>query len=243
MKDINRIEPFMEKLTEVWKEQPDLRFGELIKNITHGNDMVNYNERQFLELIDIYRLDTKVFTDEEYLELLYNVEQEMQFVLMDIQDKGGNPYINHLYAVRNNVDKPKEKIVAMLHELLEDTTYTEKYLIELGIPKELRDAVKSLSRSYTQSYKEYINNIEMIGNRLVITVKLADLKDNMNILRISNPTKEDGQRIKKIYIPAYKKLEKRLEEIKFESNALEGFLKKQGVYTELKSLIDKWGNT
>ena len=122
----------MEKLTDVWKEQPDLRFGELIKNITHGNDMVNYNERQFLELI---------------------------------------------------------------------------------------------------------------GNRFVITVKLADLKDNMNILRIPNPTKEDGQRIKKIYIPAYKKLGKRLEEIKFESNALEEFLKKQGVYTELKSLIDKWGNT
>ncbi|WP_297523096.1 GTP pyrophosphokinase [uncultured Clostridium sp.] len=165
----------------------------------------------------------------------------MERIFSHIKDKGENLYINHLRSVAKDVDAPKEKIVAMLHDLLEDTDYIESYLIKIGVPKELRDAVKSLTRIQTQSYKDYINNICINEKSFVLRVKLADLKNNMDISRISNPTKEDKERIRKRYMPAYTQIEKRLEQIKFENNDLEEFLKKQGTYEYLKSAIDKWG--
>ncbi|MGL5066643.1 MAG: hypothetical protein ACRC6T_02280 [Sarcina sp.] len=199
------------------------------------------DEDKFIELINAYKIDTKAFTDNEYLILLSKVEKEMERIFSYIKDKGGNLYINHLRSVANDVDAPKEKIVAMLHDLLEDTDYTESYLIKIGVPKELRDAVKSLTRTQTQSYKDYINNICINEKSFVLRVKLADLKNNMDISRISNPTKEDKERIRKRYMPAYTQIEKRLEQIEFENKSVEEFLKKQGTYEYLKSAIDKWG--
>ncbi|MGL4762095.1 MAG: hypothetical protein ACRCWG_11665 [Sarcina sp.] len=199
------------------------------------------DEDKFIELINAYKIDTKAFTDNEYLILLSKVEKEMERIFSHIKDKGGNLYINHLRRVANDVDAPKEKIVAMLHDLLEDTDYTESYLIKIGVPKELRDAVKSLTRTQTQSYKDYINNICINEKSFVLRVKLADLKNNMDISRISNPTKEDKERVRKRYMPAYTQIEKRLEQIEFENKSVEEFLKKQGTYEYLKSAIDKWG--
>ncbi len=54
MRDINRIDPFLQKLGEVWKESPDLRFGQLIMNIKQADPSVIWNmeEEQWLEAIE-----------------------------------------------------------------------------------------------------------------------------------------------------------------------------------------------
>ena len=57
MRDVNRIDPFLEKLGEVWKENPDLRFGQLVMNIETGSPSVIWNkeEDEWLEALEKYK--------------------------------------------------------------------------------------------------------------------------------------------------------------------------------------------
>mgnify|MGYP001069740887 CR=1 FL=1 len=56
MRDINRIKPFLEKLEEIWKKYPDLRFGQLINNIFAGQQNLFYYLEDFeiIEIIEKY---------------------------------------------------------------------------------------------------------------------------------------------------------------------------------------------
>ena len=110
-------------------------------------------------------------------------------------DKGGNPYILHPLAVMNSVDTTEEKIVALLHDILEDTNCTEDVLLEY-IPKHLFDAVILLTRQEGQTYNNYINNIK--DNELARKVKIADIKHNMDLSRIKNRPLTDDDMIKNL---------------------------------------------
>ena len=52
MRDINRIEPFLNKLEELWKLNPDIRFGQMVYNLTRGRDLFNLEDDKMLELIN-----------------------------------------------------------------------------------------------------------------------------------------------------------------------------------------------
>ncbi|SCY79776.1 HD domain-containing protein [Paenibacillus polysaccharolyticus] len=119
-------------------------------------------------------------------------------------DKGGQPYILHPLAVMNRVESMEEKIVAVLHDVIEDSEVTIEELRGLGFSEEILTAIQLLTRSTEDSYEEFID--KTIMNRTARNVKIADIKENMNISRIKNPTEEDYNRLEK-----YRKALERLE--------------------------------
>jgi (p)ppGpp synthase/HD superfamily hydrolase len=118
-------------------------------------------------------------------------------------DKGGNPYILHPLRVMMDMPTIEEKIVAVLHDVVEDSNITIQSLKEESFSEEILNAITLLSINENQSYDEYISNIKK--NSLATKVKLADLRDNMDKKRILNPTQKDIERLNKYQI-AYKAL-------------------------------------
>jgi len=119
------------------------------------------------------------------------------------KDKGGNPYILHPLRVMLSVETIEEKIVALLHDVIEDSNITIQNLIEEHFPEEILKAIILLTKKQNQSYEDYILAIKK--NSLANKVKLADLKDNMDKKRLLNITEKDKARLKK-YRYAYKML-------------------------------------
>lgn len=111
------------------------------------------------------------------------------------KDKAGKPYILHVLRVTMTVDTIEEKIVALLHDVIEDSDMTSVELEKHGFPEEIVTAVNILSKSNNISYENYISLIK--ENSLARTVKIADLKDNMNINRLDIISENDKLRTKK----------------------------------------------
>lgn len=113
-------------------------------------------------------------------------------------DKAGVDYIYHPLAVAKMCDDPKEKIVALLHDVLEDTYVTEEELRETGFSEEIIDAIKLVTHKRDVSiaddkeeYKLYIKKLKEVGNQIAINVKIADLTHNNDISRTGNkPTRK-----------------------------------------------------
>ena len=147
----------------------------------------------------------------ELAEILRNVREFVCVLFKGIVDKGGHPYIEHLFAVENGVfDSTECRIVALLHDVLEDTDKTENDLKELGVPEYLIDSVKRLTKLDDVSYNNYIDQLLESNDIISLRVKKADLEHNMDIRRISNPTKKDYDRVEKRYKPVYEKVCRKL---------------------------------
>lgn len=129
------------------------------------------------------------------------------------KDKGGLPYMLHIMYVYKNVSSIEEKVVALLHDVIEDKVVTGDDLLEVGFPKKIVDDVAILTRVKPIEYKDYVENIIKNGSREALHVKLADVENNMDISRISNPTVEDIDRVRRRYVPTYEKIINRLKEI------------------------------
>ncbi|GAA6382272.1 HD domain-containing protein [Intestinibacter bartlettii] len=113
-------------------------------------------------------------------------------------DKAGNPYILHPLHVMENVNSKEGKIVAILHDIIEDTDVTEDYLLKIGLSKRIVDAVVALTRSKDMDYQEYIKNLS--SNPLAKEVKLADLEHNMDLKRLPTLEEKDLERNRKYQI-------------------------------------------
>lgn len=113
-------------------------------------------------------------------------------------DKAGNPYILHPLHVMENVNSKEGKIVAILHDIIEDTDITENYLLKIGLSKRIVDAVVALTRSEDIDYQEYIKNLS--SNPLAKEVKLADLEHNMDLKRLPTLEEKDLERNRKYQI-------------------------------------------
>ena len=118
-------------------------------------------------------------------------------------DKGGNLYILHPLRVMLAMENVEEQIVAMLHDVIEDSKITIKELEDNKFPKQILEAVALLTKKNDQPYEDYILAIKK--NSLARKVKQADLKDNMNKNRLKKVTEADQLRIIK-YKKAYKLL-------------------------------------
>ncbi|MFL0168788.1 MULTISPECIES: GTP pyrophosphokinase [Clostridium] len=110
-------------------------------------------------------------------------------------DKGGKPYILHPLRLMLSRTSQEEMICAVLHDVIEDTDITIDYLKNEGFSEEILSALDALTRRHNETYDEFIERI--VTNRLACEIKLADLKDNMNLSRIENPSQKDHERIKK----------------------------------------------
>ncbi|TYP72376.1 GTP pyrophosphokinase [Paenibacillus methanolicus] len=110
-------------------------------------------------------------------------------------DKGGLPYILHPLAVMNRVTTLEEKIVAVLHDVVEDTCITLDVLRQEGLEEELISAISNLTKREGENYTEFIERAK--NNPISRNVKIADIEENLNIFRIKEPTQKDYDRIEK----------------------------------------------
>ena len=109
-------------------------------------------------------------------------------------DKGGNPYIEHPLYVASQVDKMELKIVAVLHDTLEDSDMTANDLKKEGFPERIVDAIVMLTHEDgdEEAYLDYIRRVAT--NTMAAAVKKADLMHNMDMSRIQKPTEKDLKR-------------------------------------------------
>ncbi|HHU21004.1 MAG TPA: HD domain-containing protein [Acholeplasma sp.] len=110
------------------------------------------------------------------------------------KDKGGKSYIKHPVYVAKRVKGKDAKIVALLHDTIEDTSITYDY-IRLEFGYKIVEAVKVLTKDKSISYEEYITRIK--ENDLARRVKIEDLKHNMDLRRLKEVTEEDLKRVEK----------------------------------------------
>lgn len=110
-------------------------------------------------------------------------------------DKGGNPYILHPQAVAASLDNTENKIVAYLHDVIEDTDVTLDELEKLGFTYRIVNSVRILTKSKDISYDDYLKSVKKDSNAW--HVKMADIRHNMDISRIPEPTAKDFSRIEK----------------------------------------------
>ena len=122
-------------------------------------------------------------------------------------DKGGNPYIEHPLRVMENVESIEEKVLAVLHDVLEDCDVSKDQLTNARIPKYLVEKLEILCKGKNEKYFDYIDRIK--ATKLAINVKLSDLKDNMNLDRLKEVTEKDLKRLEK-----YKKAKEILQDYK-----------------------------
>ena len=118
-------------------------------------------------------------------------------------DKAGNPYIEHPLRVMNQMESEEEKIVAVLHDIVEDTDISLDDLRNEGFSKEVVDAVECLTKQDGENYDSYIERISF--NPLAVKIKLADLEDNRDLTRLPEVTDKDLERVEK-YDKALEKL-------------------------------------
>ena len=114
-------------------------------------------------------------------------------------DKAGIDYIEHPIYVASQVDTEEERAVALLHDVIEDSPVSAEELLQAGLPETVVTAVQVLTKKKEQDYQTYLETVKK--NPLARVVKLADLKHNSDLSRLSSITEKDRERLKK-----YKKL-------------------------------------
>ena len=108
-------------------------------------------------------------------------------------DKSGEPYFAHVVRVSHDCETDEQRMVGMLHDLLEDTDVTAQQLLDEGFPPTIVDAVVALTRRADETYEKFIRRAG--ANALARRVKIADLIDNMDLLRLKELTETDCQRL------------------------------------------------
>jgi (p)ppGpp synthase/HD superfamily hydrolase len=109
-------------------------------------------------------------------------------------DKGGVPYINHPLKVASAFEDETRYVIALLHDVAEDSDVTVSDLIDRGFPPEITDALTAITRC-GESDEDYYKKVK--SNTLAAQVKIEDLKHNIDLSRIPNPTQQDYERTEK----------------------------------------------
>ena len=94
-------------------------------------------------------------------------------------DKIGDPYIFHPLRIMLRMNTKVERIVAILHDVVEDSPITLADLRRAGCPDKVLKAVDCLTRREGERYEEYVRRAA--GDRLARIIKIADLEDNMEL--------------------------------------------------------------
>lgn len=119
-------------------------------------------------------------------------------------DKSGMPYVGHVMRVMAAGRTIDEKIVGVLHDVVEDTHWTFNDLQAEGFPKHIIDALRCVTKlAEDEPYDEFIERVKT--NPLAIAVKINDLTDNMDIRRYKELSDWDVKRLRK-YLKAYREL-------------------------------------
>ena len=119
-------------------------------------------------------------------------------------DKSGMPYVFHPFHLAEQMDTEESTIVALLHDIVEDTNYTLQDLKALGFPSNVIDALALMTHDPRVPYMEYVKGIS--ANPLATKVKLADLRHNSDLSRLDSVDEKALSRVKK-YAAAIELLE------------------------------------
>ena len=97
-----------------------------------------------------------------------------------VMDKSREPYILHPITVANSIGMPDGdlKVIALLHDVVEDSDVTLQDLEDEGFNENVVEAVDALTRRIEESYFQYIDRVKK--NPFAVVVKKADLKHNMS---------------------------------------------------------------
>lgn len=143
------------------------------------------------------------FSGEEEIEKQYEKALDLCTIKhLNQKDKAGKPYLGHIARVASSFGGVSS-IVALLHDIIEDTDVTADELLNLGFDQEIVDAVVVLTKQKNETYESFI---ERVGkNELARNVKIADLEDNMNIRRLPKINEKDMERLND-YLQAWRYL-------------------------------------
>jgi (p)ppGpp synthase/HD superfamily hydrolase len=118
-------------------------------------------------------------------------------------DKAGNPYILHPLRMMLRLDGESERIVAVLHDVLEDTSVTAADLRKEGFSEDILDALSHVTKREGEDFQEFV--ARAATNPIARRVKLADLEDNLDVRRLEAVTESDAKRLTK-YLTAQRYL-------------------------------------
>lgn len=119
-------------------------------------------------------------------------------------DKSGLPYVFHPFHLAEQMTDEITTIVALLHDVVEDTPYTLDDLTELGFPLEAVEAIGLMTHKDGVPYMDYVAKIK--GNPIARAVKLADLRHNSDLTRLNRVDSTALSRVEK-YAAAIRLLE------------------------------------
>ena len=97
-------------------------------------------------------------------------------------DKSNLPYVFHPFHLAEQMQTEETTIVALLHDIIEDTDYTIIDLINMGFDKSITDAIELMTHDDSIDYFDYVRAIK--NNQIAKAVKLADLKHNSDLTRL-----------------------------------------------------------
>ena len=119
------------------------------------------------------------------------------------REKNGLPYILHSLRVMLQTRTDAEMMAAVLHDTVEDAGLTFEDLRREGMPEKVIEAVDCLTKREGEPYDDFIERVKT--NPVARNVKLADLKDNMDITRLDQLSGEDVTRLNQ-YLRAWREL-------------------------------------
>ena len=100
----------------------------------------------------------------------------------DQLDKSGMPYVFHPFHLAEQMQDELSTVVALLHDIVEDTPITLDDLHAMEFHTEVIEALALLTHNSATPYMEYIRAIKT--NPLARAVKLADLRHNSDLTRL-----------------------------------------------------------
>ena len=112
-------------------------------------------------------------------------------------DKAGSEYIKHPLRVMAKMQTDNEMSVALLHDVIEDSEITADELLSEGIPTDVVNAIICLTKIDDESYTDFIVRVK--SNTLATKIKIADIEDNINVLRLKSLSDTDLDRVKKYH--------------------------------------------
>ena len=119
-------------------------------------------------------------------------------------DKSGMPYVFHPFHLAEQMHDEDTTVVALLHDVIEDTNYTLDDLRELGFEDRVISAIALMTHDDAVPYMEYVAQIKK--NPIARAVKLADLRHNSDMTRLDTVSPWDEKRAEK-YAVAIRLLE------------------------------------
>ena len=116
--------------------------------------------------------------------------------------------MQHIRTVKRMVKTPEAKIVALLHDVCEDSDTTLDDLRDAGFPETIIMSVDAVTKRPDETYREYIARIKK--DRTAIEVKIADALHNSDLSRIPFPTGMDLIRSER-YMRTVRELQQEIE--------------------------------